>query len=290
MLLLPAMPGAQSIYKVINPDGTVGYTDRRPDSLDGVEVIRFRAEQQALVQLRIDGSGTTRRAVATNLIHGPLQVELAFRSASNVRALPALPMRAVLPANASVILAEFGPQSAAQSYRLELTLSAVPGDPAARPDDQVYAFPIGGEPWLLSQGWNGRFSHQHPQSRYAIDLQVAEGTPVLAARDGTVMQVERDFEGAGLDLERFAGRANHVRVLHDDGSMAVYAHLAPDSVVVSPGRRVRSGQLLARSGNTGFSSGPHLHFALQANLGMQLVSLPFEMRGPDGLLEIPGSP
>jgi murein DD-endopeptidase MepM/ murein hydrolase activator NlpD len=64
--------------------------------------------------------------------------------------------------------------------------------------------------------------------------------------------------------------------------MALYAHLALASVIVRPGARVRAGQLLARSGNTGLSSGPHLHFAVQQNTGMKLISLPFEFRVADG--------
>jgi murein DD-endopeptidase MepM/ murein hydrolase activator NlpD len=99
------------------------------------------------------------------------------------------------------------------------------------------------------------------------------------------MEVANDFYGAGTDMEKFGNRANLVRIVHDDGSMAVYAHLALESVVVSVGQRVRTGQHLADSGNTGFSTGPHLHFAVQANTGMELKSFPFTIEG----VRIPGS-
>jgi murein DD-endopeptidase MepM/ murein hydrolase activator NlpD len=78
-------------------------------------------------------------------------------------------------------------------------------------------------------------------------------------------------------------------VLHEDGTMAVYAHLQPESVIVRPGQRVNTGQRLGASGNTGFSTGPHLHFALQVNRGMELVSIPFRMDAPNGAVTIPGA-
>ena len=93
------------------------------------------------------------------------------------------------------------------------------------------------------------------------------------------MMVERDFYGAGLDKEKFGSRANHVRVLHGDGSMAVYAHLKLESASVSPGQRLRRGQQIGLSGNTGFSTGPHLHFAVQVNRAMELTSVPFRVEG-----------
>jgi len=64
--------------------------------------------------------------------------------------------------------------------------------------------------------------------------------------------------------------------------MGLYAHLRPEGVLVRAGQRVRTGQTIGLSGNTGFTSGPHLHFAVQVNRGMTLVSLPFRMVGVTG--------
>ncbi len=93
------------------------------------------------------------------------------------------------------------------------------------------------------------------------------------------MQVESDFSKAGLTRDRYRGRANFVRILHDDGSMALYAHLKSGGVLVRVGQQVQAAQQIGLSGNTGFTTGPHLHFALQVNRGMRLVSIPFRMRG-----------
>lgn len=128
----------------------------------------------------------------------------------------------------------------------------------------------------IDQAFGGKYSHSEEHSFHAVDLSMDLGTPVLAARAGVVMSVESDFHGAGTDISKYGDRANHIRVLHPDGTMAVYAHLELESVTVSVGDRVQAGELMARSGNTGFSTGPHLHFVIQRNRGGRLVSIPFQ--------------
>ncbi len=78
-----------------------------------------------------------------------------------------------------------------------------------------------------------------------------------------------------------------MRILHGDGSMAIYAHLALEKARVYPGLKVSSGQLIGFSGNTGFTIGPHLHFAVQINKDMELVSVPFKFTGLDGVAREP---
>jgi murein DD-endopeptidase MepM/ murein hydrolase activator NlpD len=95
------------------------------------------------------------------------------------------------------------------------------------------------------------------------------------------MQVESGFDRPGLDRVAYGGRANFIRLLHDDGTMSLYAHLKSDGVLVRPGQRVTAGQRIGLSGNTGFTTGPHLHFAVQVNRGMRLLSLPFRMQDVD---------
>ena len=112
---------------------------------------------------------------------------------------------------------------------------------------------------------------------------------MLAARGGVVMQVESDFDKAGLDREKYVERANVIRIVHDDGSMAIYAHLRLDGALVRPGERVDAGQRIGYSGNTGYSGGPHLHFAVLVNRGMDLESIPFRMQSPAGVVSIPGA-
>jgi len=109
-----------------------------------------------------------------------------------------------------------------------------------------------------------------------------EGTPVLAARDGVVMTLDNDFYGAGLDMAKYGDRANNIRIVHSDGTMAVYAHLQLESARVRVGQHVRAGQVLALSGDTGYTNGAHLHFCVQVNSNMQLISVPFQFKGAQG--------
>lgn len=130
-------------------------------------------------------------------------------------------------------------------------------------------------------GGVGKGMHQDRQ-RYAFDFVMPIGTPVRAAREGVVALVVDGFEKGGIDRS-LSLRANELVVLHSDGTFAIYYHLAP-GIRVRKGDRVERGQELARSGNTGFSHGPHLHFSV-ARVdpdGAEDTSVPIRFRGPAG--------
>lgn len=230
-----------------------------------------------LAALDMVDRGDGPEAWAENLIAGPVEVRLRAHRGTPA-ACPPLPARATVPARGRVLV------SRVQHADAELVLEVVPGHPGARPRDVEYGWPLATRSLQVSQGWGGGFSHRDDENRHAVDFAVPEGTPVLAAREGVVMQVEAGFATGGLDSPDDVDRANFVRILHDDGTMAVYAHLAQGGARVRPGERVRRGQPIGSSGNSGYSGGPHLHFAVQANRGMRLVSLPFRMFGPGGIL------
>jgi murein DD-endopeptidase MepM/ murein hydrolase activator NlpD len=216
-----------------------------------------------------------------------VEIRLRFQRRRNIVSEPALPARATLPAGGSMLLAVL---SVAESGRgggdFQLQMDTLPGDPAAQPRDVEYRLPVNHPTPRIDQSYGGHFSHSDPQNRHAIDFAVPIGTPVLAARAGTVMQLESKYEASGLDAARFAGRANYIRIAHDDGTMAVYAHLRANGVLVRVGEKVQAGQQIGVSGNTGYTTGPHLHFVVQVNRGMRIESIPFRMRGPAGPLRI----
>ncbi|HCJ27992.1 MAG TPA: peptidase M23, partial [Pseudomonas sp.] len=85
-------------------------------------------------------------------------------------------------------------------------------------------------------------------------------------------------DGQGGRLPDPAG--NYVRIVHDDGTHSAYLHLKRGSVQVKAGQQVKVGTLLGQSGNTGRSTGPHLHFVVQKSYGDSMVSIPFRFSQP----------
>ena len=275
-------------YRWKDRTGTVHYGDRAPESTGvRVEKIPLTSGPHAAVRLRIDDEGGSRySAWAENMLAGPVEVMLRFDRNHNMTSQPQLPARAIVAANGKALVANLSTADSTRPGDFEVLLDAVAGDPNAKPRAFEYLIPLQRKGLRVDQGFDGQFSHVGAENRYALDFAAEIGTPVMAARGGTVMQVESDFAQAGLSEEEYGGRANFVRILHDDGTMALYAHLQADGALVRVGQQVRQGQQIGLSGNTGFTSGPHLHFAVQVNRGMRLESIPFRMRGPEGVLQI----
>jgi murein DD-endopeptidase len=107
---------------------------------------------------------------------------------------------------------------------------------------------------------------------------------VLAVADGTISSVKNDFpESAKLSAhpsypaEKAAG--NYVSIDIGNGRFAYYEHLKPGSIVVTPGQKIKKGDVIASLGFTGQSTGPHLHFHLandDATLGAEGIPFVFE--------------
>lgn len=93
------------------------------------------------------------------------------------------------------------------------------------------------------------------------DFGVARGTPVLASAAGLVV---RAVDGCSEGNSSCGGSfGNHVIILHEDGRATLYAHLTSGSVSVRRDQRVTCGQQIGLSGNTGRSTGPHLHYEVR---------------------------
>jgi len=192
--------------------------------------------------------------------------------------LPAAPNP--LGAGEAVVLAELVQIDSSVRYRRELYFHARFGDPEAHPAPYVYALPYPhGLTFEVLQGFHGAFSHRG-NNEYAVDFNCPVATPVVAARPGVVVAINASAQGSGTSPEFLEDkRTNFVIVRHADGTLGEYMHLSPSGVEVHPGQPVKRGQELALSGNTGFSSTPHLHFQVMtaAGDGIAKQSFPFEL-------------
>lgn len=284
LLLVPAVSAAKNIYKYQDKDGIWHFTDRAPAQEVPFETVYMEREPEPRVSLRREGSKQSPVYIVFNDYWGPVEVELKLVDAVNVLSEPPLPARFVVPGQQEQTLVGLGAMDQTQSYQFRLSMSSVPGRPISRPLEDIVVLPpfAPGEQYPVSQGFKGDQTHNTEDSEFAIDIAMPVGSAVHAVREGRVMDVEEDFNKGGVNLEKFGDKANHVRILHSDGTMALYAHLDLASVDVRPGARIRAGQRIARSGNTGFSSGPHLHFAIQQNTGMKLISIPFRFQTSEG--------
>jgi len=267
---------ALSIYKFTDADGVVSFTDRPTPGAAKV-VFRDRMVEHFERQLHLDvkkDKGVDSLFVRNDL-YTPVEVELKLSGLNNVLGATEQPIRRVLPPRSNVRLVALSPKQPGKPLRYKSALRYVLGDPALQPVGYAYPLPWVGGPFRLSQGPNGTYSHFGIKSRYAMDIAMPEGTPIIAARGGTVIKIENGQSGKGSDPS-----GNFVRILHDDGTMGVYLHLMRGSVSVKEGQKVSVGTALARSGNTGNSSGPHLHFVVQRNTGLGLESIPYSFAQP----------
>jgi murein DD-endopeptidase MepM/ murein hydrolase activator NlpD len=267
-----------TLYKTTDDYGVVSYSDRpTPGSTPWIvrEPMVERLDGQVRLQTEPFPGGV--RFIARNELHVPMEVELRLNGLANAFGgnAPRIVRRVVAARSTQVLsvvlAAPGGPLKYASKFQYAM------GDPVRRTQGYRYPFPWKGGPFRISQGPNGRFSHFGPKGRYAIDIAMPEGTPIIAARGGVVVKVENNQSGRGTNP---AG--NFVRILHPDGTMGVYLHLMRGSVVVGEGQQVVLGQALAKSGNTGNSSGPHLHFVVQRNVGLALESIPYQFDRPIG--------
>lgn len=125
------------------------------------------------------------------------------------------------------------------------------------PLDYTYSLPFEkGNSFAIYQGYNGSFSHQNENS---LDFSMPVGTGIVAARDGIVVRVVEN-NNQSCEEKSCAAYNNYILLYHNDGTFSEYIHLKQNGVLVQEGDVVKENDLIAYSGNTGWSNGPHLHF------------------------------
>ena len=114
-----------------------------------------------------------------------------------------------------------------------------------------------------------------------------EGTPIFAARGGRVIYVQDKYTQGGADEQRYYKKDNRILILHDDGTVGFYFHLQHKGVAVKMEQMVQAGEMIGYSGNTGFSTHPHLHFEVGHLLSNhhQILSIPIRFRTKRGIVD-----
>jgi murein DD-endopeptidase MepM/ murein hydrolase activator NlpD len=116
--------------------------------------------------------------------------------------------------------------------------------------------PIRGDDARLTSGYGVRL---HPllntrKLHTGVDWAAPIGTPIMASGNGVIEEAK--FKGQN---------GNYIRIRHPNGYQSAYSHLSKFAAGVAPGVKVRQSQIIGYSGNTGFSTGPHLHYEVLVN-------------------------
>jgi murein DD-endopeptidase MepM/ murein hydrolase activator NlpD len=131
---------------------------------------------------------------------------------------------------------------------------------------------------IITQGFGNTDFAQSHQSVYngkghnGIDLAASLGTQVYSAENGQIVgsgDTDKTCQGASL--------GKWILVQHNNGLSTLYGHLSV--IKVAAGQSIKRGEVIALSGNTGYSTGPHLHFSTYASDGVKISSLKSKVAG-----------
>lgn len=177
----------------------------------------------------------------------------------NMQSNKSFPIKLVLKAKSKLKVAHLRIIKTNQKSGFKISYSWMHGSYIATSNNFSYKFPYKlNTSHKVGQGFNTKKTHQG-LDKYAIDWNMTIGTPIHAARSGYVIDFKQDSNTGGK-TKKFMDKANYIKILHRDGSIGVYAHLKYNGVMVKKGKYISQGSLIGYSGNTGFSTGPHLHF------------------------------
>jgi len=136
----------------------------------------------------------------------------------------------------------------------------------------MYIIPFNKRPIKIGQGFHGQSHKNWPEDKedfsYSLDFLLPTNTKIIASREGIVNKVKinskKNYSGKDIKKgeEAYKKYMNEIVIKHKDGSFASYSHLKYKGSFVNIGNKVKKGQVIGLSGNTGWSSKPHLDFTI----------------------------
>ena len=266
-LILPLLTGLISACATLSGPGTHTRGCTSP-----------AAPEATAVKVAAERDGASTRFFVENNEYSEITMTLIM-SLVNLKGDVSFPYTATFPPRKVTEAFALSPIHGGAKWAYSYTNYYKLGSNCARHDDSfLYELPYSpGAKFKVTQGYNGKYSHTG-SNQYAIDWQMPEGTLVRAARGGVVVRVKDDSDTGGptMDYDCFN---NYILIRHSDGTRAHYCHLQKDGCLVKVGQIVVAGDFIAHSGNTGFSSGPHLHFCVfKTKDGRNRLSVPVRFK------------
>ena len=243
--------------------------------------------RETLIRVSTERDGPGTRLLVENLQAAEVTVTFEM-DLVNLSASVSFPFTTTLTGLQRVELFRLTPKDAALGWSWTYTYYSTFGSTAAKHDDGcIYSLPYSpGQAYRVSQAYNGEYSH-FGADQFAVDWRMPIGTPVHAARGGVVVGVKND-SSVGGDDSKFDWDANYVLIQHPDGTLGQYVHLEKGGCRVKVGEQVEVGDLLGLSGNTGHSTGPHLHFSVfKAKDGKHRQTIPVRYRTTENVAVVP---
>jgi murein DD-endopeptidase MepM/ murein hydrolase activator NlpD len=160
-------------------------------------------------------------------------------------------------AKAAAAAAEAAKRAEEQAARLLEEQRQQQNDSYAQPQQAPdYAPPVAAGDWTSPlPGGTYRFERTVGNGHDGLDLSAPQGTPIYAAKGGTVVTSQEALGGWGVTI----------KIDHGDGTETLYGHMVYGSRLVEAGATVEAGQQIGQVGNTGRSFGSHLHIELRVN-------------------------
>jgi murein DD-endopeptidase MepM/ murein hydrolase activator NlpD len=263
--------------------------DQKVKKRDSLSDFKPDPTRKKLVEVVMVKTKTGFKLYLENHAYYDASIKLKAVKLVNLRPSSKLPYVGSFPARSRTEFFEFKFKNKHKKSLIRLSYSRFIGKIVRNFDrNYLYSLPYTrGKSYRLTQGFNGKQTHKG-KSAYALDFDMPIGSKIHAMRDGIVIAVESKHTEHGFS-PKFMNKANHIIIQHTDGTMAMYAHLKPNGVKVKLGQKVYKHQFIGLTGNTGYSSGPHLHVHISAiqNLNSGSSSVPFVFNTKQGKIKIP---